>query len=226
MKLSVVIHTLAVASDLPLIAGAAGVANGSNRQVGRKDRHRLVVLHAREAAWRNTATVEGYHVTCGPPHGSPTPSCCWRENVTLEENKVIARRMVDAWNHGDLDALDDVIAPDYHFHDPADPNLPHGSEGAKQQLTAFRTAFPDLHFTIAAEIAEGDLVVQRLTGRGTHRGAFMGVPPTGQLVTLSSIEVMRIEGGKIVEHWDELDALGILRQLGALPSTGAAGQAP
>jgi steroid delta-isomerase-like uncharacterized protein len=144
--------------------------------------------------------------------------------VSTEENKAIARRMVDAWNRGDPDALDGVMAPDYLFHDPADPALPRGPEGAKQQLTAFRTAFPDLRMTIEAEVAEGDLVVVRLAGAGTHRGAFMGVPPTGRRVTLSSIEVMRVERGKIAEHWDELDALGLLQQLGAMPTPGQANQ--
>jgi steroid delta-isomerase-like uncharacterized protein len=137
--------------------------------------------------------------------------------VSIEENKAVARGMIDAWNRGDPDALGDLIAPDYLFHDPADPALPRGPEGAKRQLTAFRAAFPDLRFTIEAEIAEGDLVVQRLAGTGTHRGAFMGVPPTGRPVTITSIEVMRVAGGKIAEHWDELDALGLLRQLGATP---------
>ena len=143
--------------------------------------------------------------------------------MTLEDTKAVARRMVEAWNRGDPDALDGIFAPDYLFHDPADPALPRGPEGARRQLAAFRAAFPDLRLTIEAEIAEevaagsagGVLVVQRLTGRGTHRGDFLGVPPTGKQVTFTSIEVMRVEGGKIAEHWDELDALGLLRQLEA-----------
>src|SRR5688572_20478109 len=105
--------------------------------------------------------------------------------------------MIDAWNRDGPDGPDDpdgIFAPDYLFHDPADPDLPRGPEGAKRQLQAFRAAFPDLHLTIEAEIAEGALVVQRLTGRGTHRGAFLGVPPTGKRVTFTSIEVMRVAG--------------------------------
>ena len=138
--------------------------------------------------------------------------------MSTEENKAIARRMVDAWNRGDLDALDEVVAPDYVFHDPADPATPRGPEGAKRMARAFRTAFPDLRLTIADEIAEGDKVVQRLTAAGTHRGPLLGVPATGKAVTMSSIEVMRIEGGKIAEHWDEFDMLGLLQQLGAVPT--------
>jgi steroid delta-isomerase-like uncharacterized protein len=134
--------------------------------------------------------------------------------MSTEENKALARRMVDAWNQGDLDALDELIAPDYVFHDPADPTTASGPAGAKQMVSAFRTAFPDLRLTIAAEIAEGDKVVQRLTATGTHRGPLLGIPATGKQVTMSSIEVMRIERGKIAEHWDEFDMLGVLQQLG------------
>jgi steroid delta-isomerase-like uncharacterized protein len=128
--------------------------------------------------------------------------------------------MIDAWNGGDLDALDDVVAPDYLFHDPADPAMSRGPEGAKQMVRAFRTAFPDLRLTIADEIAEGDKVVQRLTATGTHRGPLMGISPTGTSVTMSSIEIMRIAGDKIAEHWDEFDMLGVLQQLGAVPTPG------
>jgi steroid delta-isomerase-like uncharacterized protein len=143
--------------------------------------------------------------------------------MSPEENKALARRMVEAWNRGDLAALDDLIAPDYVFHDPADPALPPGPRGAKVQVTAFRAAFPDLRLTIEDEIAEGAMVVQRLTITGTHRGPFAGVPPTGKPVTTSSIEVLRVERGKIAEHWDEFDMVGLLRQLGALPAPGTAG---
>ncbi len=142
--------------------------------------------------------------------------------MSTEENKALARRMVEAWNRGDLAALDDLIAPDFVFHDPADPAMPPGPRGAKELVAAFRTAFPDLRLTIEDEIAEGAMVVQRLTGTGTHHGPFAGVPPTGKPVTMSSIEVLRVERGKIAEHWDEFDMVGLLRQLGALPASGAA----
>jgi steroid delta-isomerase-like uncharacterized protein len=142
--------------------------------------------------------------------------------MSIEENKALARRMVEAWNRGDLAALDDLIAPDYVFHDPADPALPPGPRGAKAQVTAFRAAFPDLRLTVEDEIAEGAKVVQRLTATGTHRGPFAGVPATGKPVTMSSIEVLRVERGKIAEHWDEFDMAGLLRQLGVLPVSEAA----
>jgi steroid delta-isomerase-like uncharacterized protein len=140
--------------------------------------------------------------------------------LSADEHKATARRLVEAWNGAALELLDEIVAPDYLFHDPADPTMPRGPEGAKQQIRAFRTAFPDLHLTIEDEIAEGDKVVQRLSATGTHQGPLLGIPPTGKAVRTSSIEVMRIAEGKIAEHWDELDLLGLLQQLGAIPTPG------
>ena len=81
---------------------------------------------------------------------------------------------------------------------------------------AFRAAFPDLRVKNEDVIAEGDKVVARWTARGTHNGALMNIPPTGKQVTLKGIDVLRIEGGKIVERWGEFDALGMLHQLGVI----------
>ena len=109
------------------------------------------------------------------------------------------------------------MAPDYVFHDPADPDTPPGPAGAKAMAGGFRAAFADLRPVEEDYVAGGDKVVYRWRLRATHRGAFAGVPPTGREVELSGIEIVRLAGGRIVEHWDEIDALGLLRQLGALP---------
>jgi predicted ester cyclase len=82
------------------------------------------------------------------------------------------------------------------------------------------TAFPDLHFTIEDQIAEGDKVVNRVTARGTHLGDFRGIPPTGKQVTVAGITIDRIAGGKLVESWTSWDFLGILQQLGVVPKLG------
>jgi predicted ester cyclase len=87
----------------------------------------------------------------------------------------------------------------------------------------YLTAFPDLHLTIEDLIAEGDKVVDRQTARGTHQGTFMGIPPTGKQITVTAMNISRIVGGKIVEHWVELDTLGMLQQLGVVPMPGQAG---
>jgi predicted ester cyclase len=82
----------------------------------------------------------------------------------------------------------------------------------------FRAAFPDLHGTIEDQIAEGDKVVSRMTYRGTHQGELMGIPPTGKQVTMSFIGIHRITAGKVAEGWVNFDALGMMQQLGVIPS--------
>jgi predicted ester cyclase len=79
-----------------------------------------------------------------------------------------------------------------------------------------------LHFTVEDIIAEGDKVVARLTARGTQQGEFMGIPPTGKRATVTAIDINRMVGGKSVEHWLEMDTLGLLQQLGVVPMPGQA----
>src|SRR5205823_14624824 len=98
--------------------------------------------------------------------------------------------------------------------------MPGGIEGSKQFIAMYLTAFPDVHFTVEDIIAEGDKVVTRLTVRGTQQGAFMGIPATGKQTTSTGIDINRIVDGKSVEHWLEMDTLGLLQQLGAVPAPG------
>ena len=136
---------------------------------------------------------------------------------TSEGGKAIARRFTeDLWDKGEFAVADEIIAPDFVDHDPVSGQGP-GPGGYKEMVGAFRAAFPDLRVKNEDVIAEGDKVVARWTARGTHNGALMNIPPTGRQVTLKGVDVLRIEGGKIVERWGEFDALGMLRQLGATP---------
>jgi len=142
--------------------------------------------------------------------------------VGLEENKVLARRFIsEGWDKGNLGILDELLAPTYVDHNPP-PGLPADREGAKQGITLFRTAFPDLKNTIEDLVAEGDKVVGRLISRGTHRGEFQGIPPTGKQVVVEGIFIGRVAGGKLVETWGQFDAIGLLQQLGAMPPAGEA----
>ncbi len=84
----------------------------------------------------------------------------------------------------------------------------------------WRAGFPDLHITIEDIIAEGDKVATRATARGTHKGEFMNIPPTGKQVTVTSIAIQQIAGGKVVEVWVNIDHLGMMQQLGAVPPPG------
>jgi predicted ester cyclase len=108
------------------------------------------------------------------------------------------------------------MAPDVVNHSPLAGQAP-GLEGFKQALGWMRGGVPDLTITIGAQVAEGDLVVTRWTGTGTHSGPLMGVPPTGRHVTVTGIDICRVVDDRIVEYWQELDTLGMLRQVGAVP---------
>ena len=143
-------------------------------------------------------------------------------SVSEEENKAVIRRWIEAYNERDLEAEADVLAPGYVAHVPAAPG-PLGLEGleAWRQFTApFTEAFPDLRLTVEDIAAEGDTVAARVAFHGTHRGEFQGIPPSDKEVAFSSIETNRVVGSKVEEHWVELDLLGLMQQLGAIPEPG------
>jgi predicted ester cyclase len=148
--------------------------------------------------------------------------------MSTEENKAIARRLYEeVWNQGNVSAVDELIALNYvgHFDYPADvpvavENQP-GLEQIKQFVSQLRTTFPDYHFTIELQVAEGELVVTRGTAQGTHQGEYWGltfkdIHPTGKQVRWTETAIDRIVDGKIVENWINEDALGRLQQIGAL----------
>ena len=135
--------------------------------------------------------------------------------MSTEQNKAIKRQEYDAVNHKNLDALEEVIASDVTSH-PARPGQAPGLEGVKQLFSSLHAAFPDFHIDVEDMIAEGDRVVARVKGIGTHQGEFMGIAPTGNRVEFSAIDIARIVEGKIVEHWSNSDQLGMMRQLGAV----------
>jgi steroid delta-isomerase-like uncharacterized protein len=140
--------------------------------------------------------------------------------ATVARNKRIGRLVLEEmWGKGRLDLADQLYASDYddHVGKGPEPAEVRGVDGIKQAVTAFRIAFPDLIYTVEDEIAEGDLVMARFTARGTHRGPFLGVAPTGRVVTYAGIDVNRIRDGRIVESWVQYDALGLLQQLGIVP---------
>ena len=140
--------------------------------------------------------------------------------MSVEENKAIFRRIVEeGFNKGNLAIVDELVATNHVNH----TDNVHGPEEYKQFITMYRTAFPDLHMTIEDQIAEGNKVVNRWTSRGTHKGDLMGIPPTGKQTTVTGMYVARIIGGKIVEEWGNLDALGMMQQLGVVPPPGQAG---
>ena len=140
--------------------------------------------------------------------------------MSTEVNKASMRRFYEeAFNKKNRAAIDEFIDPTQVDH-AAPPGTPGGLEGARQTVTMYLTAFTDLYFTVEDFIAEGDKVVARLTVRGTQQGVFMGIPPTGKHATVTAIDINRMVGGKSVEHWLNIDMLGLLQQLGVIPAPG------
>jgi steroid delta-isomerase-like uncharacterized protein len=136
-----------------------------------------------------------------------------------EENKEKTRRFLEeAFNEGNLGVVDEIFAPDYVLHDPAIPEEIGGPEGIKGFVQMYRSAFPDTDVTVEDQIAEGDDVVTRWTARGTHQGELFGVPPSGNQVEITGITIDRHSGGKGVESWTNYDTLGLMQQIGAVPS--------
>jgi steroid delta-isomerase-like uncharacterized protein len=136
--------------------------------------------------------------------------------MSEEDNKAVIRRWIEAYNQRDLEAEANLLAPGFVAHVPDAP-APLDLEGleAWRQFTApFTEAFPDLRLTIQDIAAEGDTVAARVVFEGTHRGEFQGLPPTGKQVAFSSIEFNRVVGGKVEEHWVEINLLGLVQQLG------------
>jgi predicted ester cyclase len=141
--------------------------------------------------------------------------------MSTEQNKAIIRRLfLQSVNQGNLAVADELVSPRYTFHNPTQPL--HGPEGWKAFVTMVRTGFPDFEMTIEDLLAEGDKVVVRMTGRGTHLGEFQGIAPTGRPVSGSGITICRLADGQVVDEWENYDELGVMQQIGAISSREAA----
>jgi steroid delta-isomerase-like uncharacterized protein len=140
--------------------------------------------------------------------------------MSAEENKTIVRRLLDVLEEGNIDLVDELLAPDYINHSPGTPDQPTGPEGVKAVVSMFQSAMPDLRVVIEDMIAEGDKVATRYTLEGTHEGELFGVPPTGRRLSIKSFTVERVADGKIREHWRVTDSLDMMQQLGMIPAPG------
>jgi predicted ester cyclase len=137
----------------------------------------------------------------------------------MADNKEVARRFYEeVLNKHDVDLLDEIAAQGYEEHDPL-PGQGTGLAGLKERVNALITGL-DPHFTIEDVIAEGDKVVVRWTNSGTNIGEFAGMPATGRSFTIGGIDIYRVEGGKLAEHWHQVDMLGHMVQLGFIPAPG------
>lgn len=136
----------------------------------------------------------------------------------MPDNEAIVRRFIDEYQtNGDESVAEEILADDFVDHCPFGP-FPPDREGVKQLFTALRGAFPDLRAEIKDQISQGDKVVTRKTFHGTNDGEFMGMPPTGKKVSFDVIDILRLRDGQFVDHWNVVDAMGLMQQLGAVPA--------
>jgi steroid delta-isomerase-like uncharacterized protein len=175
-------------------------------------------------------TEEGRHRMAEDPEiraaveaaGFPAPAFTGYEVLALrsigETGKELARRIVDeVWTQGKLDVIDEIVAADFVGFNPTDGEI-RGPAGFRQLVERYRGAFPDTTMRIVTSIAEGDTVATHWRATGTHTGELLGIAPTGRQVTVEGTEIDRVHDGKIVESHGVFDALGLLQQVGAVPT--------
>lgn len=149
--------------------------------------------------------------------------------MTVADYKRMFRHMPEVYfNQGDLTLVDSEILVDYVDH-VLPPQYPRGVEGLRQFVTLFRAGMPDVHYTVdhlTADdlVGEGDKVVQRLLARGVHSGELFGIPPTGREIRWTEIHIGRYADGRLVEHWGNVDVLGIFQQMGVVPAPPGSGE--
>jgi predicted ester cyclase len=139
--------------------------------------------------------------------------------MSLEENKALIRRYIQAVDDNDSSdwsIIDEFVAEDFVAHNPPIPGVSLDRDGMKQAAEIFRVATPGRH-EILLQVAEGDLVVSHIVGRGVHAGELLGIPATNREVETDGIAIHRIRDGKIVEYWSAVDVARVLMQVGALP---------
>ena len=143
--------------------------------------------------------------------------------MSTEANKALVQKWVDevlnTRDVSDQSPAYQLVATDFVGHFPGQPPI-QGLEAYRQFGASYFTAFPDLRITPEDLIAEGDKVTMRYGWRGTHKAELMGIPATGKQVTASGISILRVADGKIAEQWDNFDTLGMLQQLGVIPTMG------
>lgn len=150
-----------------------------------------------------------------PSSGATPQSGSTKDNETL-----VSRYFNEVLNWGKLEVIDEIAAPNFAFRIPTLPEPVRNPEGLKQFVTGLRNGFPDIHFTVGREIADGDKVAARWTITGTHLGLFLGIPPTGKRVQDQGVDIFHIVGNKILEIWVNENDLGLMQQLGVIPSLG------
>ena len=140
--------------------------------------------------------------------------------MTIDQNKLVVRRYIEEIvSTGNVDRISEFISPDYvEVYRGTRHSI--GLEGARKHVLGVRQTYPDLHLTIDRQVAEGDWVVTQVTARGTHRGTWLGMKPTGKAVEITAVNVDRVVGGRIVEHGGAANSLEALLDIGAVRVVG------
>ena len=138
------------------------------------------------------------------------------EATTKTNLEVVGSFIEEFKNKANHEIVDELMSPDF-VHHLTDPRLPEGREGIKTLGQVIVAGFPDVHASVQELLADGDMVIERTQTSATHTGEFNGIPATGRQVGWTEIHIYRLESGKIVEQWSEIDLLGLLVQLGAIP---------
>lgn len=137
--------------------------------------------------------------------------------MTADNEALVRRDPEEVWTNGDLDVIDEIFAEQLVVHDPSAPYPIRGRDEYREYVETYRGAFSDLRYEVDAVVAEDENVALRYTASGTHEGEFLGIEPTGKEVSVSGMELYRVEDGTIAEMWTSYDALGLFQQLGVLP---------
>ena len=136
-----------------------------------------------------------------------------------EGTGLIGRFYDEVLGKGELGLIDELVTDDLVDHEEGLPGQPSGKEGVRFFISAMRAAFPDITAkTIEPTMVDGDLEAARTILTGTHEGELMGVPATGKTVEFESIDIIRIEDGKVAEHWGVTDVMSLMQELGAVPA--------
>jgi steroid delta-isomerase-like uncharacterized protein len=204
---------VARSDDLAYSTGAYtnGYADPQGRDV--RDRGSYVTVWRKDVGGRWRVAFDTFASALAAPAGSEASSAA-------ERNKAAKRRYIEAFNRRDLAAFGDLFAAEYVLHATGYPEI-HGPEELRRAVAASLDALSDVRVTADEMVAEGDRVATRWTMRARHTGMFMGVPPTGRELSFSGTIIDRFVGGKVVEGWETVDRLGLMRQLGTIPAAGS-----
>ncbi len=131
--------------------------------------------------------------------------------------ELVRRDVIEVWGDGNVDVIDEIVAPDVTLHEPSAQDDVEGRDSYRELVETYRTAFPDYDTTVEAITTDGDTAMLHYTARGTNDGEFMGMAPTGKTVVATGMEQFRVEDGTIAEKWSLFDTLGLLQQLDVVP---------